>query len=98
MALLINKDSVDRIIKIEFVEAGCWVALEKIGIVVPKVKIAVIYTQNGIICATFYAQYLCTANLFSPCHLVCLKIDDSKLSLTRPKNKVICVMVGKVIT
>ena len=98
MALLINKDTVDRIIKIEFIEAGCWFALEKIGIIVPKVEIAVIYTQNGIICATFNSQYLCTAYLLSPCHLVCLKIDDSKLSLTCPKNKVICVMVGKVIT
>jgi hypothetical protein len=26
-----------------------------------------------------------------------LKIHDSKLSLTRPKNKVICVMISKVI-
>ena len=94
MALLINKNSIDWIIKIEFVEAGCGFALQKIGIVVPEVKIAVIYAQNRIVCAAFYGQYLCTAHFFSPCHLVCLNVDDAELSLTGSKHEVIGVVVG----
>lgn len=97
MALLINKYSIDWVIKIQFVEAGCGFALQEIGIVVPEVKIAIIYAQNRIISAAFNGQYLCAAHFFSPCHFVCLNVDDAKLSLTGSEDEVISVVIGKVI-
>lgn len=49
VSLLIHEDAIDRIVKIEFVETRSGFALQQVGIVIPKVKIAIIYSQQGII-------------------------------------------------
>lgn len=97
VSLLIHEDAIDRVVKIQFVETWGRLTLQQVGIVVPEVKITVVYSQEGIVETALDGKDLSTADLLAPRHLVSLSIYDTQLPLASAKDQVISVVVGQIV-
>lgn len=97
VAFFIQIQTCNWVIQIHFQKTGCRFGLQNICAIVPKIQIAVCWSDYCPIAMSSNGNELRTTNFASPCDLIGFSADDEQLAWDSPAKEISMIVVIEIV-